>query len=775
MRRSIRSVALLAALGACGCGVRPADPGGLVIAVDAGPSNLDPRLGSDEGSRRFQDLVFNSLYRTGDDARPVPDLARGLRRPDPLTLVVTIAEGVRFHDGAILTSADVAATYRSVLDGSLTSYRRADLDTIERVDTPDARTIVFHLRRPFAPLVSNLTLPILRAGAGAETARHPIGTGPFRLARYRRDEDLLLTRFDDYFAGKSPLTSLRLRVIPSETARLLELLTGGVDLVVNDLSSDGIARARRETSLRVESRPGRNAVYMAFNLGDPLLADVRVRRAIALALDREAIRAHLLRGAATLATGLLPPGHWAYNPAVPMLTRDLDEARRLLDAAGHPDPDGPGPALRLRLEYKAPASEQARQQAAAIQAQLLEAGIGIEVRTYEWATFYEDLRAGRFQIVVSNWTDLSDPDIYRLRFHSAEVPPAGLNRGGYRSAEADRLIESGAATDDEAARRAAYDSLQIVLARDLPYVVLWHRDVVAALGPRVEGFTLTSGADFRPLAAARVRDRANPVGGALPAGATPERSGEPAPEGRLDGGARHRAGAQEPGRIDREIDERRGLPAPRAAAVEDQGQLVAERGKRFVGGGGGRLGGAIGAGGDDRPAEGARQGAGDGMRRHPDADRGASPEQSRRQIDRGAQDERQRAGPESLSEAYRTLGTIAGHAGDRAGVAGDQRQRHFLGTPLGREDAVDGGGVTRIAGQPVERLGRVGDQQTASQERRRLLDDLGLGMERVDRQEPDRHVRLRGLGRVRLTITQRDRRAADPGARAVRFDAGAVR
>ncbi len=767
MRRPIRSFAFLAALLACGCGVRPADPGGLVIAVDAGPSNLDPRLGSDEGSRRFQDLVFNSLYRTGDDARPAPDLARDLKRPDPLTLVVTIAEGVRFHDGAILTSADVAATYRSVLDGSVPSYRRADLDTIDRIDTPDARTIVFHLRRPFAPLVSNLTLPILRAGAGAETARRPIGTGPFRLARYRRDEDLLLTRFDDYFAGRSLLTSLRLRVIPSETARLLELLTGGVDLVVNDLSSDGVARARREASLRVVTRPGRNAVYMAFNLRDPVLADVRVRRAIALALDREAIRAHLLRGAATLATGLLPPGHWAYNPAVPMLTRDLDEARRLLDAAGHPDPDGPGPLPRLRLEYKAPASEQARQQAAAIQAQLMEAGIGVDVRTYEWATFYEDLRAGRFQIVVSNWTDLSDPDVYRLRFHSAEVPPAGLNRGGYVSAEADRLIESGAATDDEAARRSAYLQLQAVLAGDLPYVVLWHRDVVAALGPRVEGFTLTSGADFRPLAAARVRDQATPGGSRLTRGAVPETSGEPAAEGRFDGGARHRAGAQEPRRIDREIDEGRGLPAPGAAAVEDQGQLVPERGDRFFGGGGGRLGRPVGAGGDDRAAERPRQGAGDRMRRHPDADRGSPAEETRRQILRGAQDERQRTGPEGLSEAPRAVGTIAGHARDRAGIAGDERQRHSFGTPLGRKDPVDRGGVARIAGQSVERLGRIGDQEPASQERRRLLDDLGLGMERVDRQEPDRHVRLRVMGRNLLTIAQRTRRAAESGAEAV--------
>lgn len=745
MRRPIRLAALCAALGAglSGCGVRPADPGGLVIAVDAGPVSLDPRLGSDEGSRRFQDLVFNALFRTGDDARPVPDLARRLERPDPLTLAVTIAEGVRFHDGAILTAEDVADTYRSVLDGRVASYRRADLDGIAGIDTPDRRTVVFRLRRPFAPLVSNLTLPILRAGGGQDPARRPIGTGPFRLERYRRDEDLLLTRFDDYFAGKSRLTSLRLRIVPSETSRLLELLTGGVDLVVNDLSADGVARVRRDPAARVVSRPGRNAVYMAFNLRDPILADVRVRRAIALALDREAIRDHLLRGAATLATGLLPPGHWAYNPAVPMLTRDLDGARRLLDAAGHPDPDGPGPAVRLRIEYKAPASEQARQQAAAIQAQLLEAGIGVDVRTYEWATFYEDLRAGRFQVVVSNWTDLSDPDVYRLRFHSQAQPPAGLNRGGYRSVEADRLIEAGAMADDEGARRDAYVRLQELLARDLPYVVLWHRDVVAALGPRTGGFALTSGADFRPLAGAEVR------------AAAPSSSGQAASEGGFDRGARDRAGAQEPGRVDGKVDEGGGLPAARPAAVEHHRQAVAEGGDRLVGGRRRGLRGPVRAGGDNRPAEGDRQGARDRVRRDPDPDRDAAPQEPRRQVLGGPQDERERAGPERLAEPRGARRELAGHRCDRGGVAGEQRQRHLLGAALGGEDALHRGGVARVAGQAVEGLGRIGDEQAAPQERRRLLDHLGLRMDRVDRQHLGRHADLRRWGWDRLTIAQR--------------------
>ncbi|HYV86772.1 MAG TPA: ABC transporter substrate-binding protein, partial [Patescibacteria group bacterium] len=266
------------ALAAFGCRGQPPDPTGLTIAIDSGPASLDPRIGSDEGSRRFNDLVYNALFRTGDDARPVPDLAREASWTDPRTLVVTLRDGVLFHDGSPLQAADVVEAYRSILERRVISFRRADLEVLESVDSPDARTVRFHLARPFAPFVANLTVPIARDRGESNGTLGPLGTGPFELTRYRKDEDLLLRRFERYFEGPSALTSVRLRIIPAETARLLELLTGGVDLVVNDLSPDQLERVRREPGYRVLSRPGRNAVYMAFNLDDPVLRDRRVRQ-----------------------------------------------------------------------------------------------------------------------------------------------------------------------------------------------------------------------------------------------------------------------------------------------------------------------------------------------------------------------------------------------------------------------------------------------------------------------------------------------------------------
>ena len=506
--RIVRPIAaLIAALAAGGCG-RPPDPATtLTLAIDGGPASLDPRLGSDEASKRVNDLLFNGLFRLDDEARPVPDLAAAHDRPDPLTLVVRLQDGVRFHDGSPLTADDVVATYRSILADEVPSFRKADLAAIAGLEARDARTIVFTLRETFAPILTNLNIPILKAGAGPDAGRNPIGTGPFRLVRYRKDEDLLLERFPDHFRGSAGVAHLRLRIVPSETGRLLEILKGSTDLIVNDLAPDHLARLRRTPGFRVLARPGRNYVYMAFNCRDPIVSDPRIRRAVALALDRRAIVDHLLHGAATLATGMLPPHHWAYAADVPRHDYDAAAARRLLDQAGRPDPDGDGPRVRFRLAYKTSTSELAQQQAAVIQEHLARVGIGVDIRALEWPTFYEDLKAGRFQVVVSMWTEITDPDVLRLRFHSGFVPPAGFNRGGYADPEVDGWIDRGARSLEDAVRASLYGRVQRRLAEDLPYVPLWHRDVVAVARDRVEGFRLTPGADFHVLREVRLAPR----------------------------------------------------------------------------------------------------------------------------------------------------------------------------------------------------------------------------------------------------------------------------
>jgi peptide/nickel transport system substrate-binding protein len=709
--------AVICALAAPGCRGLPPDPTGLTIAIDSGPSSLDPRLGSDEGSRRFNDLVYNALFRTGDDARPVPDLALAATWTDPLTLVVHLRDGVLFHDGTPLLAADVVETYRSIIEGRVVSFRRADLEALESVDSPEPRVVRFHLSRPFVPFIANLTVPIARPRGGREAALGPLGTGPFRLARYRKDEDLLLERFDRYFEGPSALTSVRLRIIPAETSRMLELITGGVDLVVNDLAPDQFERLRRAGGFRVVSRPGRNVVYMAFNLDDPVLRDRRVRQAIAWSLDREAIVHHLLGGAAMLATGLLPPDNWAYNPRVTTYHPDAARAATLLAAAGVRAPGGPGPALRL--EYKTTTSELSLQQAAIMQAQLAAAGIAIDIRAFEWPVFYDDLKSGRFQVAVSNWTDLGDPDVYRLRFHSGARPPQGLNRGGYANPEADRLIDEGARSTDDQVRRLDYARLQEILADDLPYVPLWHRHVSVALGPRVARFDLNAGADFRPIWRA-----------SLSTGAAP--STQASSEDRFDRARGNGAGANQARRVGGQIENRRGAPAEGRPAVENQADVHAQGVRHLLRRGRRRLPGSVRGGRDDGAPHGAGEARGDRMGRHAHSDRPSAADEPRGEIVPRREHESQRTGPEGLHQPSGGVRHLA-DAPLRAGAIGrEERQRHPIGPPFRIEHPIDGVDAPGVAGQPVEGLGRVRHQEALADQIGGARQDRRVGVLRID-------------------------------------------
>jgi len=690
----------------------------LTLAIDSGPASLDPRLGSDEGSKRVNELLFGGLFRVDDTGRPVGDLAESYRWLDPRALLVTLQHGVRFHDGSPLSARDVVYTYRSILGDEVPSFRKGDLEALQSVQEENDHAVLFRLRRSFAPILTDLNIPILKAGAGADAAWRPIGTGPFRLVRYRKDEDLLLTRFDDYFRGPAGVAALHLKIVPSETARLMELLTGGVDLILNDLSPDQFARVRRTRGYSVESRPGRNCVYMTFNLRDPILGDRRVREAIARALDRESIVAHLLHGEAVLATGLLPPGHWAYEGMAPRYPYNPEAAASILERAGYHDPDGPGPAVRFRLGYKTSSSELSLQQASVFQEQLARAGIGLDIADYEWPTFYDDLKAGRFQIAVSNWTEISDPDIFRLRFHSRSRPPDGFNRGGYANPAVDRLLEAGAASSDETERSRIYGEIQRILARDLPYVNLWHRNVAVARSLRVHGFRLTTGADFLPL---REVVLGNPGG-----------SGQPAPEDGFDGGDRHGTGTDHAGRIGRQIEHGRGRAAGRGTAVEDQGQVLSERFDHLRRRHRGRSAGAVRARRDDRGPHGPRQARRHRMRGETKSHRAGASQEAGRQSVGSRQNEGQGSRPEMLRELPCSVRKLPHAERDPLIIGCDQRQRHPLRTALGDENLLDGLGVAGVRSESVERLGRIGHEMAGGELLGRLVQEVHVGMNRVD-------------------------------------------
>lgn len=494
MRRLAAAAACLLVLAGCSRRIE-APPGAIVVGMTNSALDLDPRVAADEASQKVHQLLYTTLLRIDDDLTVVPELAETFVQQDPLTYVATLRRGVRFHDGRELTAADVVYTFGSLIDpafrGRTGAYR-----LLGAVDALDDYTVKFTLKEPFASFPINLVMGIVRDGSGGANSRTPVGTGPYRLASFVPDDRVVLTPFEDHFRGRPANQGIVLKVVPDDTMRGLELRKGTVDLVVNDIAPDIVAQLRTEGRLQVVTAPGTDYAYMGMNLRDPILSNRDVRRAIGFAIDREAIVRHLRRGLATVAVGIVPPMSWAFEGEAFDFRHDPAEARRLLDAAGYPDPDGDGPRMRFSLTIRTSTSEVYRVQAAVIQHDLAQVGIRLEVRSTELPTLLGDAAKGTFQIYTLQFVGVTDPDMLRRVFHSRQAPPAGLNRVFYSNPEVDRLIDEAALPAGDDVRRALYARAQRLIAEDAPYIPLWYKTNVAVCQPDIAGVTLSPIADF---------------------------------------------------------------------------------------------------------------------------------------------------------------------------------------------------------------------------------------------------------------------------------------
>lgn len=493
-RRAVGLIGLILLLAACGK-TEGRSPEGLVIAIETNPVSLDPRLATDALSLHVTELLFNSLVRIDESLRIVPDLAERWERPDDRTYIFHLRRRVRFHHGRELTAEDARFTFASLREiGSVHAGIGSELAGIQVVDR---YRIAFHLKRPFAPLLYHLTIGIVPHDLARQEAfgQQPVGTGPFRLKRWAHNDHVEVEAFPDYFGGMPKVRRLTLRIIPDAIIRFLEFRKGAVDLLFGSLPPEVFPFVEALPGVRVIKGSSNNSTYLGFHLRDPILKDLKVRQAIAHAIDQEALIAHLLRGQAIPATGLLFPGHWAYEPDVRRYPFNPERSRRLLDEAGYPPKDG----VRFTLTFKATTNELNRAIAEAIQYQLARVGIGVEIRSYEWGTFYADIKSGNFQIYVLTWVGLTDPDYYHYIFHSESLPPQGANRGHYRSPEVDRLLTLGRELQDPGERKAVYRRVQKILAEELPYVSLWHELRWAAFKGEIHGFRLLPAGDFTPL------------------------------------------------------------------------------------------------------------------------------------------------------------------------------------------------------------------------------------------------------------------------------------
>jgi peptide/nickel transport system substrate-binding protein len=532
----------------CGCASKRVwDGTEVVFLIESNPANLDARYGQDAQSQRIAALIYSGLVVRDAEMNLHGDLAQSWETPDALTYIFHLKKGVEFHDGREVTSRDVKATIAWMMNPENKSPKAGSFRMIRTIETPDLSTVVFRLKEPYASFLWNLeksAVGIVPWDAGAEFAKHPIGSGPFQFVSQAQDQEVVLERVgtrNSKFekqdqenaagaAGRQEASAaivgsqtlpvqdnntgsggdqegfqskpsdreisvprverVRFRIVPDAIVRALELRKGSADIEVSSLSADMIPVLAKQEKLMVTERPGTNFAYLGMNMEDAILVKRDVRQALAYATDRESLVKYLLRGEARLASGILPPNHWAHEENVKTYAYDPAEAERLLDAAGlRRGTDG----TRFHVTLKVSTEEQARLMGAALQDQWKRVGVALEVRPLEIATLFSDLAKGNFQISYLRWVGANnDPDVFDLVFSSKRMPPNGANRGHYQNARVDQLIDGIRTEMDREKRKELCSEVQKILAEDGPYVPLWFTHVVSvhrremgkvALGP----------------------------------------------------------------------------------------------------------------------------------------------------------------------------------------------------------------------------------------------------------------------------------------------------
>jgi peptide/nickel transport system substrate-binding protein len=495
-------VSLILLLAGCRTSGSSNDPAGyLIVGIESKPLHLDPRYSTDANSARIGGLIYNSLLRADANSQLKPELASSWQQLDDRTYVFDLRRKVTFHNGKPLTALDVKFTYESILQANNRSPKRALLKPLQAIDQLGPYRLRFRLTGPHAPFLEHFTLGIVPAGSVEDpsSAAPPVGSGPFILESIHSGETVTLKANPSYWEEKPQVAGLIFKVVPDAMVRVLEFKKGSIGFMQNDLEPDVLPWLKNNTDAEIETHQGTTFQYIGLNLTHAVLKHKQVRQALALAIDRDRIIRHLIKDLGTPASGLLSPLNWAYDGSARQWRHDPEKAKRLLDEAGFRDPDGDGPLPRFKLSFKSTNLDLRRRIAEALKEQLKNVGIELELRTYEWGTFFSDIKKGNFHLYSLAWVGVQDPDIYYQIFHSSSVPPNGDNRGYYSNPRVDRLLGKGRTATDTTERTLIYAEVQRILAEDLPYIPLWWWKNVIVKTPSIQGFVPYADGDFISL------------------------------------------------------------------------------------------------------------------------------------------------------------------------------------------------------------------------------------------------------------------------------------
>jgi len=452
------------------------------FALQQAPLTLDPRLATDANSERINRLIYRSLVEFNEKSQPISGIARWQKLNATHYRFTLLEEGRFFHNGERLTAEDVAACYRYILDNANASPHRSNLSNIKSIKVIDDNVIDFILHKRDTLFVNRMVIGIPQNSNKFQT----VGSGAFKVIDNASLRNLELQRLSDE-------QSLVFVEVTDPTVRALKMMNGEIDIMQNDLPTEIIVFLKQQEQLKVEQADGTSFSYIGFNSNDSIVGDLLVRQAIAYAIDREAIIRYLRGGQARIAESLLSPQHWAGHNNLNTITYNPEQARALLSSAGYSLTNRP------KITYKTSTDPLRLRIATAIQQQLAKVGIDVVIRSYDWGTFFGDIKSGNFQMYSLSWVGIRSPDIFEYVFHSKSIPPKGANRGRFISEKMDALIDAAVTVTDRDEMAGYYYQIQELLHAQMPYVPLWYEGNVAIMNRSINNYRLSDDGNFDGL------------------------------------------------------------------------------------------------------------------------------------------------------------------------------------------------------------------------------------------------------------------------------------
>ncbi len=458
----------------------------LIIAQGADAKTLDPYNTTDSPAGRVMSVIFDTLLTRDDDGNVAPALVESWEVVDEVTYIFHLRKGVKFHNGEEFKASDVAFSFSQIAQSPHAESIRATID-FENSRVIDDYTFEMKMTEPFGPILNHLGHQVMSivnekgyTEAGDKVGQNPVGTGPYKFSSWATGDRIDLVANDEYWGTKPQIKNLVYRNIPETASRTIEVETGGIDVSI-DVQPSELKRLEANKNINVFRRQASSISFLAFNSNKAPFDNTKVRQALNMAINREAIFKVVYQGIGSLATAPMANVVWAYNDQLPAYEYNPAKAKQLLAEAGYPN--------GLEVSIACDQNQQRLDTAEMAQAMLAEIGVKVTIETLERGAFIDKVIGGQLQMFGLGWSsDTGDPDYALFALFHSSMHGAGGNMGFYTNSQVDELLQLGRSSTDADVRKDAYLKAQEIIWNEVPYIFIQTPEDVVVYNAKLQGF-----------------------------------------------------------------------------------------------------------------------------------------------------------------------------------------------------------------------------------------------------------------------------------------------